>query len=129
MKFEHVGMSVSNLDKSIKWYEDNLGFELVSRSEKPSLKVYVALMKLGKCMFEMFQHYEPKPSGYNNLEDSLRRTGFGHIGIAVDDVEFIYRTLDSNEVKFERVISEGSTSKYFFCKDPDGNLIEIIQRI
>lgn len=128
MKFEHVGMSVSDLDESIKWYGDNLGFELVSRSEKPDLNVYVALMKFGDCMFEMFQPYKPKFSKHYSLEHSLKRIGFGHIGIAVGDIDFICGSLSLNKVEFERGISEGSTSKYFFCRDPDGNLIEIIQR-
>ena len=28
----HVGLSVSDVDASIQWYRDNLGFELIGRS-------------------------------------------------------------------------------------------------
>ncbi len=129
-ELEHVAISVSDIDRTIEWYGANFGFEEVARSDKPALAAKVALMRLGDRLLEIFAPYEPLPlpAGESTLRSSLQRLGTKHMALAVDDVVLASERLEANGVAIETDIVEGRTSKYLFCTDPDGILIEIIQR-
>ena len=129
-ELEHVAISVSDIDQTVAWYEVNFGFMQVARSDKPKLATKVALMRLGDRLLEIFGPYEPKPlpTGESTLSNSLQTVGTKHMALAVDDVARAYDQLTANDVEMETTVTEGTTSKYFFCKDPDGILIEVIQR-
>ncbi len=51
--------------------------------------------------------------------------GANHIALNVDNIESSYYTLKDNNVEF---VTELLDSKYFFCTDPDGILIEVRRR-
>ena len=129
-ELEHVAISVSDIDRTIEWYGANFGFEEVARSDKPALGTRVALMRLGDRLLEIFAPYEPMPlpAGESTLGSSLQRLGTKHMALAVDDVVRAGERLEANGVAIETEIVEGRTSKYLFCTDPDGILIEVIQR-
>ncbi|MFQ6130510.1 MAG: VOC family protein [Armatimonadota bacterium] len=129
-RLEHAAISVSDLDRAIDWYGKAFGFREVAKSDKPALKVRVALLRLGESMLEVFQPYkpEPMPEAESALDSSLQRLGTKHMAIAVRDIAAAYDHLKAQGVDFDTDIVEGSTSRFFFCRDPDGILIEVIQR-
>ena len=130
-RLEHVGISVSDLDRTVAWYAEAFGFDEVARSDKPALGVRVALLRLGDNMLEVFEPYEPLPlpDGEGTLGMSLRRLGAKHFAIVVDDLQQAYEHLAAMGAEFDTDITKGSTSCFCFCKDPDGLLIEVIQRL
>jgi methylmalonyl-CoA epimerase len=130
-RLEHVAISVSDLDRAVEWYQRAFGFEEAARSDKPALAVKVAMLRLGEGMIEVFEPYDPLPlpEGEDTLKSSLRRIGTKHMAIAVDDIVEAYEHLKSVGAEFDTDVVEGSTSRFCFCKDPDGILIEVIQRI
>jgi methylmalonyl-CoA/ethylmalonyl-CoA epimerase len=129
-RLEHVAISVSDLDRAVAWYAAAFGFDEVARSGKPALQVRAALLRLGGNLLELFEPYEPLPlpDGEDTLHTALRRLGTKHIAIAVDDIHEAYAHLQSIGAEFDTEVTAGSTSCFFFCKDPDGILIEVIQR-
>ncbi|HDY89878.1 MAG TPA: VOC family protein [bacterium] len=89
-------------------------------------------MKLGNSFFEILQPYSTlgdQPSSIKlkkeTLETLLQKIGANHIALNVDDIESSYNKLKENNVEF---VTELLDSKYFFCTDPDGILIEVRQR-
>ena len=129
-RLEHVAISVTDLDRTVDWYGRSFGFEEIARSDKPDLGVKVAAMRLGDRLLEIFQPYEPLPipEGESALRTSLQRLGTKHMALAVDDIEAAAEQLRAGGAEIETDVVEGSTSKYVFCRDPDGILIEVIQR-
>ena len=129
-QLEHIAISVSDLDRAVAWYGRNFGFEQLAKGDKPGLRVRVALMRRGDRMLEIFEPYDPlpMPEGESGLHTSLQRLGAKHMALVVDDITAAYHQLSGNGVEMETEVVEGRTSEYFFCKDPDGILIEIIQR-
>lgn len=129
-RLEHVAISVSHLERAVDWYGKAFGFQEVARSGKPALKVRIALLRLGDSMLEVFQPYEPKPmpEGESTLSDSLQRPGTKHVAIAVDGIAAAYDHLKAQGVEFDTAVVEGTTSRYFFCRDLDGILVEVIER-
>jgi len=129
-RLEHVAISVRDLDRAVEWYHNAFGFEEVARSDKPALAVKVAMLRLGEGMIEVFEPYDPLPlpDGEDTLRSSLRRIGTKHMAIAVDDIDEAHEHLRSVGAEFDTDVVEGSTSRFLFCRDPDGILIEVIQR-
>ena len=126
-KIEHFGISVTDIDRAVKWYNENFGFEETKRFDKPDFEIKGAVMQLGDCILEILQPYTPNPlsPGGNSLITVLRDLGANHIAFSIDDITSVYSRLKENNVEFVTELLDG---RFFFCKDPDGTLIEIRQR-
>ena len=126
MRFLHTMLRVGDLQRSIDFYTNVLGMQLLRRSENPEYKYSLA-----------FVGYEGNPAQaeieltYNHGTDSYDLgTAYGHIALGVPDayaaVEKIKAaggnvTRDAGPVK-------GGTTVIAFVTDPDGYKIELIQR-
>ena len=126
MRFLHTMLRVGDLQRSIDFYTNVLGMQLLRRSENPEYKYSLA-----------FAGYEGNPAQaeieltYNHGTDSYDLgTAYGHIALGVPDayaaVEKIKAaggnvTRDAGPVK-------GGTTVIAFVTDPDGYKIELIQR-
>ena len=59
-------------------------------------------------------------------------TGYGHIAVAVDDLDAEYQKLvklNYNPAEIKEFFREGTLlAKFFFVQDPDGYKIEFLQR-
>lgn len=126
-RIEHVGLTVSDLDRAVDWYRTNFGFEETRRFDKPELEIKGATIQLGNDCLELLQPYtsvsETKRRG--SLATLLKRSGVNHIALSVDDIAHIYGRLQASRVEF---VTELLDARYFFCKDPSGALIEVRQR-
>lgn len=92
---QHLGIPVLNLDNTIKWYEDILGFKEIYRTTIFNKeRIDVAFLKSGNLIVEAYQL-----SGEEYEEIKLRSRGhIGHLAIEVKDIE----------IAFEQVISKGA---------------------
>ena len=129
-RVDHTALTVSNLDRSIRWY-GMFGFQEQNRFERADLKVKGALLKLSEYRLELFEPYEPQKLEVfrQNLAQSLAHIGPQHVALLVDDLDKAYKYLQGKGVKFAADITTGKTAKYAFCKDPDGILLEIKQEL
>jgi catechol 2,3-dioxygenase-like lactoylglutathione lyase family enzyme len=125
-RLDHFGITVSDIEKSISFYEDNFGFKKIKEVDKPGLKLRLATLQLESSILELIEPYQVSPttidSKVNSLVDLLKQSK-SHIAISTDKLSFAYSKLKENSIE----IVEPS-EKSFFCKDPDENLIEIRSR-
>jgi len=139
----HVGITVSDLERSIAFYRDVLGMELENQGEAkgefisrvvgvPGTHVKTAYLSASALSLELFQYITPTGG---RQQASLRPFDVGnyHLAFLVDDMEQAYRELASTGVKFADVpqyVPEGEDKGlgaiYFY--DPDGITLELIQK-
>ena len=125
MKFLHTMIRVKDLDKSYKFYTEELGFVESRRKEFPEKEFDLVYLKLPDSPdYELELTYN-----YDQEEDYELGTGYGHIAISDPDIkslreEFLEKGFEVTEL---RGLSDNS-DKYFFVTDPDGYKIEIIQK-
>ena len=125
MRFLHTMVRVKDLDKSFKFYTEELGFRESRRKEFPEKKfdlVYLTLPDSPDFELELTYNYDQE-EGYD------LGSGYGHIAISHPDIKtlresFIEKGYEVTEI---RGLSPDS-NKYFFVTDPDGYKIEIIQK-
>jgi catechol 2,3-dioxygenase-like lactoylglutathione lyase family enzyme len=125
----HVGLTVTDIDRSQAWYGEALGFELQLAFELPGDVRGAMLRAAGGARVELFEVPGAAP-GMSGADPpaAMRMTGFGHVAFETDDLEGTYaRVLDAGAgaVWAPRQSPEPGR-RMAFIHDPDGNLIELI---
>lgn len=127
----NVAISVANLDESIEWYQDKLGFRLQSR-RRVSTGIEIALIEKKGFFIDLIYI-----AGSENVEgnpqdppDHLKVQGLRNLVFWVDDLQAANAELKSKGVQLiweSRYIPEVKTSVTNF-RDNNGNLIAIWER-
>jgi catechol 2,3-dioxygenase-like lactoylglutathione lyase family enzyme len=141
----HTGITVTDLDKSIKFYTEVLGMELLGpptdwdrRPEVakgvgvPGAVARFAMLRLGNGEIELVQYQTPK----SPVDKPMPQNTIGpqHLCFLVKDVDAEMKELEAKGVKFfglPIMDLEGPTkgSRGVFFYDPDGIALEIIEAI
>jgi methylmalonyl-CoA/ethylmalonyl-CoA epimerase len=118
----HCGISVPDLESSIAWYRDMLGFSLVSRSTLDAAHAKVAHIKYGDFLIELFEvaGAAPLPESRRYPNQDLATHGTKHIAFAVRNVSNFMDTLKKRGVDI-------AMEKPAFIRDNAGTLIEIME--
>ncbi|KAL5731220.1 lactoylglutathione lyase [Ranunculus cassubicifolius] len=122
----HAVYRVGDLDRTIKFYTECFGMQLLRKRDIPEEKYSNAFLGFGSEE----SHFVVELT-YNYGVDSYDiGTGFGHFAIATEDV---YKLVENIKSKGGNVTREpgpvkGGSTHIAFVKDPDGYLFELIQR-
>lgn len=128
-KVNHVAISVNDLKKSLGFYKE-FGFDIVKEFHDEN--VDIIHLKLDNVILEIF-HYivnNELPEHAKDLAIDLKTVGNKHFGLGVKNILEAKEFIESKGIYKEEIkIVQGRLgSPYFFIKDPDGILIEIIQK-
>ena len=127
--FNHVALSVKDVDESIAWYNEIFGLKTLSRSTIPHNGAVMAFVGNSNFSIELFQwpDAKPLPPERSHPDTDNATMGCKHFCVAVDDAAAFVKDLKSRGVKvvFE---PEGMPSYCAFILDPTGNIIEIFSK-
>ena len=129
---DHVGVSVSNLGRSIAFYGRNFGFSCERAIELPDRGMKVALLRGGGFTIEMFEFTDalPLPEDRKTPNTDLKTVGVKHFALSVNDILAASDFLKRNGVEFISEVTVGVRGlRRFFVKDPDGIGIEVTESI
>jgi lactoylglutathione lyase len=142
----HASFTVADIDRSIAFYRDQLGFDLVHTQEQaneytrkfvgyPDAHLKVAQFAVPGAepprsghLIELVQYVAPQGEP---VHPERYQPGAAHLAFQVDDTWAMYERLAANGVHFisEPVaitagINKGGATVYL--EDPDGNTLELI---
>ncbi len=126
MKILHTMLRVGDLQRSIAFYTDVLGMQLMRATDRPEQKYRLA-----------FVGFADDPDGaeieltYNyGVEQYELGTAFGHIAVSVADAAAACAAARAKGGKVTREAGpvKGGTSVIAFVEDPDGYKIELIEQ-
>ena len=127
--FVHTSIRTSNMDRSIDFYTRLMGFKLLGRREIPQNNAEIAFLQdpEGKgSKLELTFYRKQKKFIQAEYEDRV----FDHIAFEIKDMKKTITLLKKNNVTITDEpyqLSPGG-SYIAFIEDPDGTLIELIER-
>ncbi len=119
---EHIGVAAQDATALREWYERVLGAELVWEiSKEPP----AALINLGGVTVEIYS-----ADRNSELTRDNKMAGWRHIALRVDSLEHARDLLEDRGVVFaEPVKPAGGGGRVLFFKDPEGNLLHLVERL
>ena len=125
MRILHTMIRVGDLERSIRFYTEALGMQLLRRKDYPGGRFTLAFLGYGSeaegAVVELTHNWDRTEY---DLGD-----GFGHIAIGVDDIEGACRRVreQGGKVVREPGPMKHGTTVIAFLEDPDGYRIELIE--
>lgn len=141
---DHVAITVADLDRSLEFYGDVLGLRVLDRGPidseliermtgLPDAEVEYADVELGTRTLELLCHHSLNPR--RGAAGRPERPGSVHIGLAVDDARRVHERLTDRgfpPLSAPQTLpddgSDWSGCVIFYVHDPDGVMLEIVER-
>jgi catechol 2,3-dioxygenase-like lactoylglutathione lyase family enzyme len=141
---ERIGLTVSDLERSIAFFHDVLTFEAVSRAEHAGpahealegvfgLRTLTARLRLGEETLELTQYLAPEGRAIP-VDSRSNDRWFQHVAIIVSDMDKAYARLREHHVRHassgpQRLPDWNPNAggiEAFYFKDADGHVLEIL---
>lgn len=142
---EAVGMTVADMERSVRFYSSVLAFEKVSDVEVTGsayehlqgvfgLRLRVVRMQLGDEYIELTEYLAPRGRPIP-VDSRSHDRWFQHVAIIVSDMDRAYQWLRQHKVEHassgpQRLPDWNPTAggiQAFYFKDPDGHPLEVLQ--
>jgi len=126
MRLLHTMIRVGHLQRSIDFYTQALGMQLLRTTDRPDHQYSLAFVGYGSNP----DHAEIELTYNYGVEQYEMGTAFGHIALGVPDVVAACEQVRAagGQVTREPGPVKGGTTFIAFVVDPDGYKIELIQR-
>jgi len=129
MIFTHTSIRTSNIDESINFYTRLIGLKLLSRREIPQNDAEIAFLqdpdgKGARLELTFFRKQK------NFVQAEYEERVFDHIAFEIKDMEETLSVMRKSKVTIsDEPYKLGPTGPVIaFIEDPDGTLIELIER-
>ena len=124
----HVGISVPDLDASIRWYGDKLGFGLETKFRIEAIPASCAFIRNGSLRIELFQPDHPLalPIERRAPDTDNLTHGNKHGAFVVGDVPALHEELKRRgvDIVWMKKMGDGAA---LFIRDNSGVILEFVQ--
>ena len=128
-KPKHFAISVADMEASINWYRDILGFEITGKEYAPNCGSNITIMSNGIIDVEIFLHDDTQPMSPERSDPDLdvKTQGLKHMCFAVEDLNETIEYFKSKGVKILVGPVDFASNKLIYITDNSGNLLEFMQ--
>ncbi|MDQ3199655.1 MAG: VOC family protein [Verrucomicrobiota bacterium] len=138
---DHTGITVSNIDRSLAFWQDVLGFELSHRAHHTGAlasevtgvheaEIAIAVLRAPGHRIELLEylapaerkHYAPRPCDVGSV----------HLALTVDNLDALLEQIAASGWKAvgqPQILTTGPNAgkRIIYVRDPDGTTIELMQ--
>jgi len=137
----HTGIVVNNIDRSLEFYCNMLGFEIKKDNlesgeyldlflDLNDVKVRTVKMSLkNQDMIELLCFQDPHRKSGTAI--GINNIGCTHVALTVENLQDTYEALAGGGVRFNNppTLSQDGKAKVAFCQDPDGTFVELVEEM
>lgn len=134
----HMGIVVDNLDDALSFYVDLLGFKVKNRNEESGpfivailgfQEASVTTVKLEAPDGNLIELLRYKSPVGKRVQRNINDLGLSHIALTVGDLDSVCESLMEAGGQFisPPMVNPEKTAKVVFCRDPQGNILELVQ--
>lgn len=118
----HLAFQVMDMEKSIRFYEDALGFKKKFTLNDDAGHPWIIYLQLKRDQFiELFYAHEP-------LKQRSASTSYQHLCLEVSNIHAIAQELVKKGYVLDQQVSFGLDNNFqCWIHDPDGNPIELME--
>ncbi len=140
-RLTHIGLCVRDIDRSAEFYCAALGFAEVARTrfdddataallDVPGLVLDVVYLQRDGFRLELLGYAQPATVG-NTAPRPMNALGFTHLSFRVDDPDSLIEAVvrHGGRALEKRTVSFAGGNRGLMAADPDGNLLELIERV
>ena len=129
---DHIGIAVTNLDETIKFYEETLGIKSHGTEVVAEQKVKVAFFPVGGTELEFLESTSPDGPIAKFIEANKGRGGIQHIALRVPNIKEAIAGLKAKGVAMideePRYGAGGASIAFCHPKATSGVLLELCER-
>jgi glyoxylase I family protein len=138
---DHTGITVSNLERSLAFWRDVLGFELSHRAQQtgelaeqitgvPGAEILIAVLKAPGHKIELLEYRAP--ADRQQFHPRPCDIGSVHVALTVDNLDAVLETIAAsgwNAAGQPQTLTSGPNAgrRVIYVRDPDGTTIEFMQ--
>jgi len=131
-RVDHIGIAVTNLDETIKFYEKTLGIKCSGTEVVADQKVKVAFFPVGDSELEFLESTSEDGPIAKFIEANKGRGGIQHIAVRVNDIKAAIAELKASGVamidEVPRYGAGGASIAFCHPKSTGGMLLELCER-
>jgi catechol 2,3-dioxygenase-like lactoylglutathione lyase family enzyme len=138
---DHTGITVSNLERSLEFWQDVLGFEFSHRAHQtgemaseitgvPGAEILIAVLKAPGHKIELLEYLAPPDRKRTEIKPC--DLGSAHIALTVDNLDAVLSAIATSGWKAAgkaQTLKSGPNAgkRVVYVRDPDGTTIEFMQ--
>ncbi|MFF1747429.1 VOC family protein [Streptomyces mirabilis] len=128
--FDHVGLSVADLDTQRRFYTEALGFQQEHCTEFRDAHIRIALLRApGGAGLELTERAGSTPQRFTDAFDGAGVQGYFHWALTVADLD---TAMAAAAAAGARTVTTPAAAarpgiRFAYLADPEGNLIELLQ--
>ena len=139
---DHTGITVSDLERSLTFWRDVLGFEFSHRAHQtgkvasditgvPGAQISLAVVKAPGHKIELLQYHAP-PDRKNRSDFRPCDVGAVHVALTVDNLDAVLTRIANSGYRaagHPQTLTTGPNAgkRVIYVRDPDGTTIEFMQ--
>jgi len=118
----HIGLKVRNIERSLAFYTEILGFPEMFRLHRDGRLWLVYLRITDQQYLEIF------PEAVEDRAPDAESNGINHFCLIVDNIDTVVRQLSNQGIELFRSLKTGAdNNRQAWIQDPDGNRIEFME--
>lgn len=138
---DHTGITVANIERSLTFWRDVLGFELSHRAHHtgtlagqvtgvPGAEILLAVLKAPGHRIELLEYLAP--ADRKHVDPRPCDVGAVHVALMVDDLDAVLRAIAASGWQAAgepQTLTSGPNAgrRVVYVRDPDGTTIEFMQ--
>jgi glyoxylase I family protein len=138
---DHTGITVSNLERSLAFWQNVLGFELSHRTHQtgklaseitgvPGAEISLAVIKAPGHKIELLEYHAPADRKHVDLRPC--DVGSMHVALTIDNLDAVISAIAASGWKAAgepQTLQSGPNAgkRVIYVRDPDGTTIEFMQ--